>query len=54
MTEERIRLDERRRMELTLAISLLPEHEDIFNMIMRNIETLPLMPTPDPLRTHGQ
>jgi hypothetical protein len=48
--EEETRKDERDRMALTLAIALLPEHEKIYDRLVRDIDCLPLLPTPDPLR----
>lgn len=39
-----VREDERRRILLNLAITLLPDHSDIYERVVSNIETLPLIP----------
>lgn len=45
MTEEAIRRNERRRIELNLAINLLPEHTELFQRLSESIHSLPILPT---------
>lgn len=51
MTEAEIRLDERRRITLTMTILMLPEHPDLLDRLDSAINNLPELPLYSEART---